>query len=159
MERKPFQIVAGLTWLALPLTALNYWRAWDRLPMRVAVHFDVNWQPNGWTSRGGALMLALGTTTFLLVIFTVAFDVIRNAAISSLSRWAVVAVFCIVLGFVYFVNNWIVDRNLKGQQPARLGEWMVPRNLDAASTQELKPAIVVIASGAAGSRTPSKRSF
>ena len=71
MERKLFQIVAGLTWLALalPLTALNYWRAWDRLPMRVAVHFDVNWQPSGWTSREGALMFALGTTTFLLVIF------------------------------------------------------------------------------------------
>ena len=47
MERKLFQVAVGLTWLALPLTALNYWRAWDRLPPRMAVHFDVNWQPNG----------------------------------------------------------------------------------------------------------------
>ena len=44
----------------LPITALNYWRAWDQLPARMAVHFDANWQPNGYTSREGALMLGLG---------------------------------------------------------------------------------------------------
>ena len=31
MERKLFQVAVGLTWLALPLTLLNYWRAWDQL--------------------------------------------------------------------------------------------------------------------------------
>jgi uncharacterized membrane protein len=129
MERKLFQVVAGLTWLALPLTALNYWRAWDRLPMRVAVHFDINWQPNGWTSREGSLMLALGTITFLLVIFTIASYAMSTAAVSSLSKWAMVAVFYIVLGFVYFVNNWIVDRNLNRQQPASISRSIVFRDL------------------------------
>ena len=59
-------------WLALPITALNYWRAWDQLPARMAVHFDANWQPNGYTSREGSLMLGLGIMAFLLVVFTVA---------------------------------------------------------------------------------------
>jgi hypothetical protein len=131
MERKLFRVAAGLTWLALPLTALNFWRAWDRLPMRMAVHFDVNWQPNGWTSREGALILALGSTAFMLVIFTIAAYATLRTASSSLAMWGMVAVFYVALGFVYFVNNWIVDRNLNRQQPVPLSELIVFRDLDA----------------------------
>jgi Protein of unknown function (DUF1648) len=116
MERKLFQAFVALAWLALPLTALKYWSAWDRLPMRMAVHFDVNWQPNGWTSREGARLLALGTTAFLLTIFTIAsFAAVRMSA-SSLSRWSMLVVFYFVLGLVYYVNSWIVDRNLSTTQ-------------------------------------------
>src|SRR5208282_2859948 len=122
MEGRLFRAAAWFTWLALPLTALNYWRAWDRLPMRMAVHFDINWQPNGWTSREGALMLALGSTAFILVIFTIASYATLRTASSGLAMWGMVAVFYSALGFVYFVNNWIVDRNLSPQQPAPLSE-------------------------------------
>ncbi|MGA9304505.1 MAG: DUF1648 domain-containing protein [Candidatus Sulfotelmatobacter sp.] len=135
MERKLFQVAVGLTWLALPLTLLNYWRAWDQLPPRVAVHFDINWQPNGYTSREGSLMLALGTTAFLLLIFTIAGYATRGAAVSSFAKWSMVAVFYVVLGFVYYVNNWIVDRNLSGVQPVQHSE---------------------LGSGAARGRAPSK---
>jgi hypothetical protein len=136
MERRLFQIVAGLAWLALPLTALNYQRAWDRLPMRVAVHFDVNWQPNGWTSRDGALMLALGVTAFLLVIFTVACYAACRTGSSSLSRWALLAVFYVALGFVYYVNAWIVNRSLNGKQAVPVAESIVFRDLDSTSSLE-----------------------
>lgn len=122
MERKYFQIAVGLTWLALPLTALRYWSAWDRLPARIAVHFDINWQPNGYTSREGSLMLALGTTAFMLVIFTVAGYAARGAAVSSFARWSMLAVFYVALGFVYHINNWIVDRNLNELQPVQHSE-------------------------------------
>lgn len=137
MERKLFQMAVGLTWLALPLTALNYWRAWDLLPARVAVHFDINWQPNGWTSREGSLMLALGMTAFLLLIFTIASYAMRGAAVSNLARWSIVVIFYVVVGFVYCVNNWIVDRNLAGPH----SQAVVLRDLDARSgfLQGLKP--------------------
>jgi len=127
MERKLFLASVGLAWLALPLTALNYSRAWDRLPQRIAVHFDVNWQPNGWTTREGSRMLALGMTAFLLVIFTISTYVVRRASPSALSSWALVAVFYVVLGLVYFVNKWIVDRNFNGQPSAGVAEMTVSR--------------------------------
>ncbi|MGA2374425.1 MAG: DUF1648 domain-containing protein [Candidatus Sulfotelmatobacter sp.] len=147
MEQKLFQAAVGLTWLALPLTLLNYWRAWDQLPPRVAVHFDINWQPNGYTSRQGSLMLALGTTAFLLLIFTIACYATRNAAVSSLAKWSMVAVFYVVLGFVYYVNNWIVDRNLSRQQRTEL---VVPCDLDAGGgfPQGLKPEVIWALRGA-----------
>ena len=111
MERKLFHVAIALAWLALPLTALIYSKAWDRLPMRIAVHFDANWQPNGWTSREGSRRLALGMTALLLVIFTIAAYAARRVGASTPSQWALVAIFYVVLGVVYSVNSWIVERN------------------------------------------------
>jgi hypothetical protein len=131
MERRLFQVVAGLAWLALPLTWLKYWLAWDRLPARVAVHFDINWQPNGWTSREGALRLALGVTAFMLVTFTIACYAARRAGSSSLSRWAMAVIFYVVLGLVYCINAWIVDRNFSGKEAVPVAESIVFRSFDS----------------------------
>jgi Domain of unknown function (DUF1648) len=101
-----------LMWLALPFTALSYGHVWDRLPARMAVHFDANWQPNGWTSRQGALELALGVTAFLLLSFTVGGYVVRAAAKPTLTAWVAMAIFYVVLAFVCLVNRWVVEFNL-----------------------------------------------
>jgi hypothetical protein len=142
MERRLFQAVVGLAWLALPLTALNFSRAWDRLPMRIAVHFDANWQPNGWTTREGSRTLALGMTAFLLVVFTIASYAARSRTPLSLAPWALVVVFYVVLGVVYYVNTWIVERNFQ-PRPRPFAELTGPRDLDAGGgfPQGLKPII------------------
>jgi len=57
----------GLMWVALVSTALNYRNAWDQLPARVAVHFDANWEPNGYTSKQGAVELGLGSADGLAI--------------------------------------------------------------------------------------------
>ena len=125
MERKLFQAAVLVAWLALPLTALNYSRAWGRLPSRIAVHFDANWQPNGWTSREGSRLLALAMTAFLLAIFTIAAYVAHRVGASSLSQWALLAVFYVVLGVVYYVNVWIVERNFQPRSKP-FAEFIVP---------------------------------
>lgn len=112
MERKLFMAAIALAWVALPLTASHYQHAWDRLPARMAVHFDANWRPNGWTSREGARTLALGMTGFLLVTFTFAAVLVSRTGSSVASRWGMLGVFYLVIGIVYFVNAWIVDRSL-----------------------------------------------
>ena len=133
MERKAFLIAIALPWVALPLTALKYSSAWDRLPMRIAVHFDANWQPNGWTSREGARLLALGTTAFLLTVFTIAsFAAVRMSS-SSLARWSMLSVFYLVLGLVYFVNVWIVDRSLTAKRNSPAKELIVFRDMGASA--------------------------
>jgi hypothetical protein len=97
-------------WLALPITTLTYWRVWDRLPMRMAVHFDANWQPNGYTSREGSLMLGLGIMAVMLILFTIAGLIVR--ALKPASSWPMLVVFYVVLGFLWFGNNSIVEWNL-----------------------------------------------
>jgi len=108
-----YKTLIWLMWVALPATALDYWRAWDQLPLRMAVHFDANWQPNGYTSREGSLMLALGIITFMLVVFTVAGHVVR--AQKPGSAWPILIVFYVSLSILWFANNWIVVRNLNAQ--------------------------------------------
>jgi Protein of unknown function (DUF1648) len=113
MNRDWYKAVTWLMWLALPATALNYWRAWDRLPLRMAVHFDADWQPNGYASREGSLMLGLGIMTFMLVVFTLAAHIVR--AQKPGSSWPMLAFFYLTLGILWFANNWIVERNLHAQ--------------------------------------------
>jgi uncharacterized membrane protein len=115
MNRDWYKPAIWLMWVALPTTALNYWRAWDQLPVRMAVHFDASWQPNGWTSREGALMLALGIGAFLLVVFTIAAYIVRAQKPSS--SWAMLILFYISLSLFWLASNWIVTRNLNGATP------------------------------------------
>jgi hypothetical protein len=110
MNRTWYTAAISMMWLALPITALNYWRTWDQLPARVAVHFDANWQPNGYTSREGALMLGLGIMAFMLVIFTVGAFILRGYRSSP--AWPMLAVFYVVLGFICYGNFSIVRFNL-----------------------------------------------
>lgn len=113
MTRNWYTTAIGMMWLTLPITALNYWRAWDQLPARMAVHFDANWQPNGYTSREGALLLGLGIMAFLLVIFTVGGFILR--ATRSSPAWPLLAFFYVVLGITWYGNNRIVEYNLNAQ--------------------------------------------
>jgi len=130
MKRFGYTLATWLMWLALPLTALTYWRVWDRLPMRMAVHFDANWQPNGWTSRQRALYLGLGIMAFIVLLFTVAAYAVRANKPSS--GWPLMAFFYLILVVLCLVNNWIAERNLKTQpSPAGLLRKALPRGCES----------------------------
>jgi hypothetical protein len=101
-------------WLALPTAAWIYWRAWDYLPARMAVHFDANWQPNGYTSRQGAVQLGLGILVVMLVLFTIAILIID--ALKPAAFWPALVISYVVLGFCWYGNYSIVRFNLKAQQ-------------------------------------------
>ena len=109
MNRIAYKTLVGLMWLALPVTTLDYWRNWDRLPVRMAVHFDANWQPNGYTSREGALDLGLGIMVFMLVVSTVGLLIAH--ALKPAAAWPLLMVFYVTIGFVWFGNRSIIKWN------------------------------------------------
>jgi len=111
MNRDWYKTLTWLMWLALPITGLNYWRAWDQLPTRMAVHFDVNNHPNGYTTKEGALELGLGIMGFILVTSTIA--ALAAHALKPSASWPVLVISYIVLAFVCYGNNAIVVFNLK----------------------------------------------
>jgi uncharacterized membrane protein len=113
MNRDWFKTLTWLMWLALPLTALNYWRAWDQLPERMAVHFDVNNHPNGYTTKEGALQLGLGIMAFILTSSTVA--ALLSRALKPSACWPVLVTSYLVLAVVCYGNSVIVAFNLKAQ--------------------------------------------
>jgi membrane protein implicated in regulation of membrane protease activity len=54
----------------------------------------------------------LGTTAFLVVVFTIAGYATGRAAAPSSAGWAIVAVAYAVLSFVLYINHWVVERNV-----------------------------------------------
>lgn len=84
----------------------------------MAVHFDANWQPNGYTSKEGAAMLGLGIMATMLVISTVAMLAAR--ALKPSSSWPVLIISYCVLGVIWYGNSAIVDFNLKAQSRSEL---------------------------------------
>jgi hypothetical protein len=116
MNRKIFQTFIWLMWLALPLIAFRFWLAWDRLPLRMATHFDINWQPNGWMPRDTAFYFALGITAFVLVVFTIVAYVAHKTRAPEALSWALLGFFYLVLGFLYAVNSGVIQYNVDGQR-------------------------------------------
>lgn len=115
MTRKSFAILTALMWLALPLTALRYAQVWDQLPLRMATHFNAAGQPNGWMPRETSLYFALGLTAFLSVLFTgLAIVILKQKPTPDKSSFALLAFFYAILGFVFYVNNGILEHNLTG---------------------------------------------
>jgi hypothetical protein len=116
MNRKLFTILTALMWIALPLTALCFWQVWDALPASMATHFAADGHPNGWMPRETALYFALGVTAFILVIFTgIAVVVVKQKAKLDAASFVLLGLFYVVVGFVFHVNNGIINHNLSGR--------------------------------------------
>ncbi|HUA13690.1 MAG TPA: DUF1648 domain-containing protein [Verrucomicrobiae bacterium] len=112
MIRDWYKPLVAAMWLALPFSALRYWRAWDQLPARMAVHFDANFQPNGYTTREEALKMGLGILVAMLALSTVA--ALAAHALKPAAAWPVLVISYVVIGFIWYGNNSIVDWNLSG---------------------------------------------
>ena len=124
MNRKVFQTFIWLMWLALPITAFRFWVAWDRLPLRMASHFDINGRPNGWMPREAAFYLALGLTALIVVVFTAVSYVAHKTHVPDAFSWSLLGFFYLVISFVYAGNSGVVQYNLDGQR-VELDFWTV----------------------------------
>ncbi len=115
MSRRIFTILTAMMWLALPLTALRYWLAWEKLPARMATHFAANGQPNGWMSREVSLYFAMGVTAFVLVAFSaIAYAVQKQKSLNASSA-GLLGFFYLMLGFLYYANYSVIAHNLTGR--------------------------------------------
>jgi len=134
-----------LMWLSLPSAAWLYWRVWNQLAARVAVHFDVNWQPNGYTSREGAVQVGLEILVVMLVLFTLVTVII--GALKPVAFWPALVISYAVLGFCWYGNYSIVRFNLKAH--TEHSEWVFggpnSRSSSAGShaSRWLRPSAVV----------------
>lgn len=56
------KLAIPLIWAMNAALLLRLWNTWDRLPERVAVHFGISMQPNGWSSKSGMLIAVIAVT-------------------------------------------------------------------------------------------------
>lgn len=120
MERKLYYALIGALWLALPITAGYFRENWDRLPVRVATHFNAANQPNGWMSREQALSSSLEMLAITVSIFTVLLLLSHRKRSISVFSWMLLAFFYVVTGLGSYIFISTVDYNLTGE-PIRPG--------------------------------------
>lgn len=70
MNAKTQRMLTLLPWLSLPIVAAAHLLLWDRIPERLAVHFDLSGTPTGWMTRGQSLAFDLALLLFILVVST-----------------------------------------------------------------------------------------
>lgn len=113
MNRRPFQFAIALLWLVLPLVAIQYWRVWDQLPVRMATHFNAAGEPNGWMSRTVAFEFGVGIMAFLLVVFTPILWAISRRHVDRFA-WIFLTFCAVIAGFVVVGNQKVIAYNLDG---------------------------------------------
>lgn len=121
MNRRWWNALTAILWLALPAVALRYWMLWDRLPAQLASHFNAAGRPNGWMSRGALLIFTLGLLVFLLAIFAVILSRVRKPEADS---WTLLGMFYVVVGTLLWVNESVFNYNLYGQ-PVKVGPILI----------------------------------
>ncbi len=112
MDSKLYRALTAMLWLVLPLTALQYWSVWDQLPARMATHFGVSGQPNGWMTRETSLIFAIVVTTLVLVALTWALTRVRMPDVLA---WSLLAMLYVVMGALFSINVAMLNYNLYGR--------------------------------------------
>jgi len=111
MNRRFWHLGIAFLWIAIPAIYYQYQNVWDRLPARMATHFDVNNHPNGWSPKQSSMWFILGVTAFIVLLATVLLARIRKPDTSS---WAILAMFFLVLGILYRASASVIEYNLSG---------------------------------------------
>ncbi len=112
MARTIYRLFSWVLWLGLPVAALRLFSVWDRLPIRLATHFDLAGRPNGWMTPNGFLVFILVTMTATAAISTI---VAYRASQPDLSAWTLLGFFYVVVGILYGAADAIVNYNLYGR--------------------------------------------
>jgi hypothetical protein len=113
MNQRVFQFATVLLWLALPIVALQYRQAWDRLPTRMAVHFNAANQANGWMTRAQSLDLNLSMIAIALIVSTIVLVAASWRSVASFA-WVLLGFFAVLFGFLLSVNQAVIEYNMNG---------------------------------------------
>jgi hypothetical protein len=114
MTRRLWNPLIAVMWLTLPAMALRYWQVWDRLPARMATHFDAAGRANGWMSRETSLAFTLGFMAFMLAVFSIVLYFVRRKYPPSAMSWALLIFFCGEIWTVSYMLDSTLGYNLAG---------------------------------------------
>ena len=104
------RLLIPVIWMLAGALIVKLWSAWDYLPDRVAVHFGMSMQPNGWSSKG-----TLAVTVILAVAGQAALATWLVLRLHNASN--VIAAVQLVVSIVLVCAFWqVINYNAKGLQ-------------------------------------------
>jgi len=114
MIRSWYKTLIALLWFAPVALGIRYWQIWDRLPIRMASHFDAAGRANGWMTRDAALYFDLAFLVFLAATFSVVLYLVQTKYELAKISWALLVFLHLeIWTFVYLLNSTL-DYNLVG---------------------------------------------
>jgi hypothetical protein len=117
---RSYKTLTALLWLAPIAIAVRYWQVWDRLPMRVASHFNAAGRANGWMTRGAMLSFDVIFLAFLAGIFFAALHFVERKYALAKLWWALLAFFHAEIWTLAWLLNSTLEYNLNGSPIAIL---------------------------------------
>lgn len=114
MTRAVYKTLIALLWLAPLALALRYRQVWDRLPLRMASHFDAAGHVNGWMSRSTALYFDLGFMAFMTAVFSIVLVLAQSRYALAKLSWVLLFVLHAELWSLAWSFNSTLDYNLDG---------------------------------------------
>lgn len=114
MIRTWYKTLTAFLWLAPAAIGFRYWQVWDRLPIRIASHFDAAGRANGWMPRNAALYFDLGFLAFLAAVFSVVLYLAQKKYALAKLSWVLLAFFHAELWALVYLLNSTLNYNLHG---------------------------------------------
>ena len=99
-------------WAVLPAVRFQYSEAWNGLPARMATHFGLNGQPNGWMSREGSMWFMLLLLLFMLITATLVLLRVRKP---DGVAYTLLAMFYVIVIVLYRISAGLIAYNTSGQ--------------------------------------------
>ncbi len=112
MTRSAYKTLAALLWFAPVATCVRYWQLWDRLPLRMATHFNAAGQANGWMTREVSLYWSAGFLAFLAAVFFVILLVMDGRYPVAKTSWALLGFFHVEVWMFVYLQNSLLEYNL-----------------------------------------------
>ena len=110
-NRRFWHLGIASLWAVIPTIYYQYKDIWNRLPARMATHFDINNHPNGWAPKESSMWFILGVAACVVLVATVLLARIRTPDVKS---WAILVLFLFVLGVLYRASATVIEYNLTG---------------------------------------------
>ena len=108
-SRRYLRGFTGLIWLGVPAMAAMYAISWQQLPARVATHFDLANQPNGWMSREGSLAFSLLMGIFIAGLATLLLSRVQRP---DPAAWALLVLFYVIMGTLLWAEKSVIAYNV-----------------------------------------------
>ena len=101
------------------LTVLMVLLAYTQLPQRIAIHFDLQGNPDGWASRTSYLISGIVPAAVLVAISIITFSMISRATRKPDLAYVLVALFAVIQLFIAYISleTYWVNRHGKSIMP------------------------------------------
>ena len=106
----PFKVLCSLPWIGAAALMAKFVSSWNALPERVATHFGISGEPNGWMNKGPLVAVMIVVVLALCGSTIPVMSIVANKSDG--------AIFALLMSTAAVVGGFweMIDYNLTGEK-------------------------------------------